>query len=100
MLGGYRSEEYQGRPIEELIASSRDNHWLETLTLAPLQPADVQALLESMLGIAEVPVGIQPESRGRTRGNPFFIEEVMRSLTESGAVSFATRGFSVPRVAR
>ena len=97
VLGGYRSEEYQGRPIEELIARLEDNHWLETLTLAPLQPADVRALLGSMLGIAEVPVGFSQKVADETRGNPFFIEEVMRSLTESGAVSFATRGFSVPQ---
>jgi tetratricopeptide (TPR) repeat protein len=49
-----------------------------------------------MLGIAEVPLGFSQKVADETRGNPFFIEEVMRSLTESGAVSFVTRGFSVP----
>ena len=94
--GSYRSEEYKGRPVEELIVKLEASDSLKTLTLAPLRPVDVQALLGLMLGIAEVPVGFSQKVADETQGNPFFIEEVMRSLTESGAVSFATQGFSVP----
>jgi hypothetical protein len=46
VLGSYRSEEYKGRPIEELIGKLEANDSLKTLTLAPLRPEDVRRYLD------------------------------------------------------
>jgi class 3 adenylate cyclase/tetratricopeptide (TPR) repeat protein len=57
------------------------------LRLAPLPPASAEALLESLLG---TDAGLGPLRRllvERTEGNPFFQEESVRSLVETGVLA-------------
>jgi class 3 adenylate cyclase/tetratricopeptide (TPR) repeat protein len=59
------------------------------LPLRPLGPREIRELLDDLLGkepeLAELAEGI----RARTAGNPFFIEEVVRSLVETGKLAGA-----------
>jgi class 3 adenylate cyclase/tetratricopeptide (TPR) repeat protein len=57
------------------------------LRLDPLTPETATALLETLLGND---VGLRPLKRlflARTEGNPFFLEESVRSLVDSGALT-------------
>jgi len=57
------------------------------LRLDPLGPENATALLESLLG---GDVGLEPLKRlllARTEGNPFFLEESVRSLVEDGVLA-------------
>jgi tetratricopeptide (TPR) repeat protein len=59
-----------------------DLHW--HLPLRPLGPEAIRALLRDQLG-EDPSVAALPETiHAHTRGNPFFIEEVVQSLVESG----------------
>jgi hypothetical protein len=54
-----------------------------------LQPLDVQSsetLINNMLSIKGLHYGIKPQIIERAGGNPLFIEEVVRSLIDEGAV--------------
>ena len=54
------------------------------IALAPLEPAAIDALLTDLLGSDQSLGGLGNLVRERTAGNPFFIEEVVRSLLEAG----------------
>lgn len=66
--------------------SGRWNTWANhTATrLRPLASADVQTLLGDLLGTHHTVFALPRMIAERTRGNPFFIEEVVQSLIESG----------------
>jgi adenylate cyclase len=61
------------------------------IPLAPLGPQAVRAILEDLLGNDSSIDGLAQSIYTRTDGNPFFTEEVVQSLIESGALE-GTRG--------
>jgi class 3 adenylate cyclase/tetratricopeptide (TPR) repeat protein len=58
--------------------------YYQQLALAPLGGAAVRELLESLLGRDASIAGLAGAIHVRTGGNPFFTEEVVQSLIESG----------------
>ena len=47
---------------------------------------DADALVSTLLNISDLPAELIPRILGKTEGNPYFVEEVVRSLIEQGAV--------------
>ncbi|HTJ24155.1 MAG TPA: protein kinase [Gemmatimonadaceae bacterium] len=86
LLGSYRDDEIDGRPLENALRGLRDHHELRVALVAPLSRDEVSALLGSMLGLDELPEGFVDRVRRETAGNPFFVIEVVRSLVERGSV--------------
>jgi tetratricopeptide (TPR) repeat protein len=63
-----------------------------------LQPLDVQSsetLIENLLNIQGLPYSLQQQIIERSGGNPFFIEEVVRSLIDEGVIIRTGRSFEV-----
>jgi class 3 adenylate cyclase/tetratricopeptide (TPR) repeat protein len=56
----------------------------ETIALQPLDRADTAKLLRDLAGSDPSLDGIDEPIHERTSGNPFFIEEIVRELAESG----------------
>src|SRR5712692_7037716 len=56
------------------------------LRLDPLPPASAEELLEALLGSTAALEPLQRLLIGRTEGNPFFLEESVRALVETGAL--------------
>jgi class 3 adenylate cyclase/tetratricopeptide (TPR) repeat protein len=54
------------------------------LPLEPLGRADIQQLLADLIGRDPTVAGVPDRVQERTGGNPFFTEEVVRSLVEGG----------------
>ena len=54
------------------------------LSLEPLGPQEMSALLAARLGSDASLGGLAAELHARTAGNPFFAEEIVRALVESG----------------
>ena len=65
--------------LDELVPARR------ALRLSPLRADDLESLVESLLG-APAPTGLTTFIAARTAGNPFFVEELVRSLLESGTL--------------
>jgi DNA-binding NtrC family response regulator/tetratricopeptide (TPR) repeat protein len=62
-------------------------HALQTrMTLAALSTADSAAMARGLLSVESLPGPFQALLVQRAEGNPFFLEEMLRSLQESGAV--------------
>jgi class 3 adenylate cyclase/tetratricopeptide (TPR) repeat protein len=56
------------------------------LRLDPLPPASAEALLQAMLGAGTALQSLKPFLIERTQGNPFFLEESVRALVETGVL--------------
>jgi class 3 adenylate cyclase len=63
----------------------------QQLPLAPLGAEAINELLDDLLGHHPTTIALRGLIRERTGGNPFFIEEVVQSLHESGSL-VGTRG--------
>lgn len=61
----------------------------EELALSPLDERASSQLLSALLGGDASLAGLPESIRKRTEGNPFFIEEVVRALVESGRLTGA-----------
>src|SRR5262245_30716410 len=76
-----------------LLATARPEYrpaWsprVERLALASLPPADASALLDDRLGPDPALAPLRARIEARARGNPLFIEEIVRALVERGALS-------------
>lgn len=67
-------------------ADEEFHHRYTEISLHPLSEAESNELLNRLLAIAELPDRLRASILEKSGGNPFFIEEVVRSLIESGAV--------------
>ncbi len=76
--------------------------------LAPLGRADVEVLLDRVFGKGAAPSDVVALLFGWTRGNPFFLEETLKSLVASGRltnrdgtwVGWDVEGLTLPRSIR
>jgi class 3 adenylate cyclase/tetratricopeptide (TPR) repeat protein len=84
-----------------LLATTRPEYrpaWserVERLALAPLAAQDASALLDDWLGLEPALAPLRARIEARARGNPLFIEEIVRSLVEGGALG-GERGAHAP----
>jgi class 3 adenylate cyclase len=65
------------------------------ITIQPLDRNDSETLIDNMLAIRGLPYTFKHQITERSGGNPFFIEEVVRSLIDEGAVVKRDVGFEV-----
>jgi class 3 adenylate cyclase/tetratricopeptide (TPR) repeat protein len=61
-------------------------HLHTEINLQPLKGADTQELVDNLLAISDLPPQARQLILEKTEGNPFFIEEVVRTLIDSGVV--------------
>jgi class 3 adenylate cyclase len=69
----------------------------QQLPLAPLGKEAAEALLTELLGSDPSLVPLAAAIRERTGGNPFFVEEIVQSLAESGALVGARGAYRLTR---
>lgn len=57
-------------------------HRLTEIQLAPLAQDDSESLVSNLLHVSDLPGGLRKLILDRSEGNPFFVEEIVRSLIE------------------
>jgi tetratricopeptide (TPR) repeat protein len=95
LLGTYRDDEIREHPLRSLIAQLRRRHQLEQLILGRLDLDQVAALLQSMLAMDQPPRNLAQRIFQESEGNPFFIEEIMKSLLEEGFLKRDSQGWTL-----
>jgi class 3 adenylate cyclase/tetratricopeptide (TPR) repeat protein len=70
----------------EYRADWMNRTWYQQLPLEPLSPDAIRELLGDLLGDDPSVGGLADRIHERTQGNPYFTEEIVRSLVESGAL--------------
>jgi class 3 adenylate cyclase/tetratricopeptide (TPR) repeat protein len=70
--------------------AARQNHDERTteIQLSPLPPAASRSLIQNLLAVDGLPAHQRKSIIGRASGNPFFLEEIIRSLIDAGAVEW------------
>lgn len=61
-------------------------HRLVELSLEGLGADAERRLLESLVGVGTLPAGLERRLLEEAEGNPFFLEELIRSITDAGAI--------------
>ena len=71
--------------VKQLAETDYPHRYTE-LALSPLSSDDGDTLVSSLLAISDLPPRLGRMILEKTDGNPFFVEEVVRTLIDSGAV--------------
>jgi len=82
---------------ESIVRYSNKNNYLYfvNLELEPLDKSMSESLINHMLKIKGIPHSIKDKIIDRAGGNPFFIEEVVRSFIDEGAIVVESNQFKV-----
>jgi class 3 adenylate cyclase/tetratricopeptide (TPR) repeat protein len=62
------------------------------IELAPLDDNDSGQLVKNLLAISDLPGDLRETVLRKTEGNPFFLEEVVRTLIDKGMIEHDTKG--------
>jgi class 3 adenylate cyclase len=81
----------------EFEAAWMRRSWYQQLPLAPLGKEAAEELLAELLGSDHSLVPLAAAIRERTGGNPFFVEEIVQSLAESGALAGVRGAYRLTR---
>ncbi len=78
------------RPVIKLFSESlikkTSLEYLD-ITIDDLNTADAKAMVKSLLKTDQIPSGLEDFVENKAQGNPFYLEEIINSLKESGALS-------------
>ncbi|MCE7982082.1 MAG: hypothetical protein DYG89_12880 [Caldilinea sp. CFX5] len=99
----YRPEEAQLAEPLRTFAQQHCPQRLTALDLEPLTQAESRQLVADLLALPDLPAPLQALTTDRTRGNPFFLEESVRALLDSGVIyqhegAWQVRGAGLPAV--
>ncbi|MFC1581042.1 adenylate/guanylate cyclase domain-containing protein [Thermodesulfobacteriota bacterium] len=83
-----------GERIVEALREKLPEHYVK-IRLEPLDERTSETLITNMLSTGLLHHSVISDIVGRTGGNPFFIEEVVRSLIDEGAVVLKNGTFEV-----
>jgi len=89
VLGTYRDSELsRSHPLTDTLATLHRQHGVSHIELAGLDDSGVVAFLEAAAGqrLDDAGVGLAHAVYRETDGNPFFVSEVLRHLSETGAI--------------
>ncbi len=90
VVGTYRDSDLsRDHPLTALLADLHRDEGGERIRLTGLESADVAVLMEAATGqeLDEDGRALAAEIARETAGNPFFAGEILRHLTESGAIA-------------
>jgi len=61
-------------------------HRMTEISLSALRPQDTAQLVRNLLHVADLPDDLKGRIMERAEGNPFFLEEILRSLIDEGGL--------------
>ena len=80
-----------------MVRAILSRSFAESVALEPLSAEESQAIVHDLLGTAFVPREFEELVANRTDGNPLFVEELTRSLLESGDLVRHGDGYALTR---
>ncbi len=81
----YRDDDlHGGHPLQRMMGSLQKTGRFHKILLQRLEVEEVAKMVQSMLGMAEAPLLFATRLHEETEGNPFFVQEILKSLLEVG----------------
>ncbi|HVO74665.1 MAG TPA: hypothetical protein VMT35_11625, partial [Ignavibacteriaceae bacterium] len=81
------------------IINQRYPHFYTEIKLEPLNSENCDRLLSNLLRMDELPIQLKNSVAKNTEGNPFFIEEVIRSLIDDNIIEIKNSRFHISKPA-
>lgn len=88
LLCVFRPEKAHGCWQVKEAAAQHDRLFHTDLRLAPLSAGDSQTLIRNLLYTEALPPELRDRILGSAEGNPFYVEEIIRSLMDGGAIAW------------
>ncbi len=81
---------YRHSPMTKICQAALEAYPGQTreISLGPLSPQDSKQLARNLLEIDRLPEDVQTMIVSKASGNPFFLEEILRSLIDTGVVVY------------
>jgi tetratricopeptide (TPR) repeat protein len=85
ILGAFRDSDSEDNPVlVDVLTDLNRERLVDLLPLKELEKDQVQRILRSVTGIEHPPSELVQAVFQKTGGNPFFVEELLRTLSEEG----------------
>jgi len=81
------SQAAESVPLNQFLLKMSKEHLLETIEVSNLGKEETIELTKQLLGQEKIPGEFTELLYKRTAGNPYFVEEALRSLIEDGVIS-------------
>lgn len=94
----FRAERDRGSWRIKQRAETDFSHRYTEVNLSPLSSEDSNRLIENLLQVRELPDVIRQLVLARSEGNPFYLEEIVHSLIEQGAIARSDGGWTATAV--
>ncbi len=96
IIGAYRPEELQkvggkAHPLIEILHRMKREKLMSKISLRRLERHDVEKMISLIFGRRGLPQGFINHIYETTEGNPYFVEEVLRSFMEEKIVDLADK---------
>ncbi len=76
----------QVHPLTQMLRRMGQEKLYSSLQLNPLSLDEIREKVESILEITDIPSGFMNKLYDESEGNPFFVEEVLKSLMDEGVI--------------
>ena len=87
LLGAYRSTDIDAKhPLTPVLTELNRERLPQSVSLKRMSLSDVSEMIKSILGQEDVPADFCKLIYEKTKGNPFFAEEVVKSLKEERVI--------------
>ncbi len=87
LLGAYRSTEIDAKhPLSPVLTELNRERLLQSVSLKRMSLSETSEMIKQLLGQDDIPEGFCKLVYEKTRGNPFFAEEVVKSLREEDVI--------------
>ena len=101
LLGAYRSTDIDSKhPLTPVLTELNRERIPQSVSLKRMSPDDVMEMIKQILEQEEVPTEFCKMVYEKTRGNPFFAEEVIKSLKEEDIIYRQENKWKIKEVSR
>ena len=99
LLGAYRSADIDAKhPLTPVVAELKRERLPQFLPLKRMSPENTSEIIRQILEQDDIPPEFCKLVYDKTRGNPFFVEEVIESLKEEGVIYREQHSWKVKEV--
>lgn len=97
MIGTYReTESEENTVLSDVLSDLNRERLAESIPVKKLGPKEVETMVGAIVGVERIAPEFSRLVFDKTGGNPFFVEEVLQSLSEEGVLGEAQRGGGMP----
>ena len=99
VISSLRSDEQYTEGFKDFLAQAKDSPFCQEIQLRRLKRSQLVDLLQSMLGIREIPVPFLDRLEEKTGGNPLFVQETLKALQDQVVLTSDTGGWRIKTTA-